>query len=151
MKNIIEIRTHHLLCIPRFYHGGYDEEFTKNMKKICQRIRKNPDIKIKVVIGKLDDLCSKCPHKHGKGCIQSKGVGKWVIIQDKRAAKYLNLKPNSVHVAKDIFNLSMEKVNPQTISKVCEDCINLENCIKVGINNSFRKDLNKKQKSVYKN
>ena len=143
MENIIEIRAHHLLCIPRFYRGGYNEEFAKNMKEICQRIRKNPDTKIKVIVGKLDDICHKCPYKHGKGCIQSKEIGKWVITQDKRVIKFLNIKPNSIHKAKDVFNLSMEKLNPKTIDKVCKDCIFLENCKKVGINNSFRKELNK--------
>ena len=143
MDKPIEIRAHHLLCIPRFYHSGYDKKFAENMKKICQNIRKNPDTKIKVIVSKLDDLCHECPYKSKGGCIQSKKIGKWVISQDKKVAKYLNLKPNSIHKAKDIFNLAMEKVNPKTIGKVCKNCIFLENCKKVGINNSFKKDLNK--------
>ena len=74
MKTPIKIRAHHLLCIPRFYRGGYDELFAKNMKEICQTIRKNPRIKIKVVVGKLDDLCHKCPHESKKGCVQSNKI-----------------------------------------------------------------------------
>ena len=50
MEDIIKIRAHHLLCIPRFYRGGYDEKFARNIKEICQGIRKNPKINIKIVV-----------------------------------------------------------------------------------------------------
>jgi len=139
----ISVRAHHLLCIPRFYHGGYDKKFAGNMKKICMKIRKNPEIKIKIITGKPDDLCDKCPYLYKKECIQSEKIGKWVISQDKKVAKYLKLTPNSIYKAKDIFNLSVKKVNPKTIKFVCKGCIFFDNCIKVRINKSFIKELNK--------
>jgi len=142
-EKIIKIRAHHLACVPRFYHGGYNKKFAENMKKIVRYIRKNPDVKIKILIGKPDALCDECPYKNNKKCIQSQEIGKWVIIQDKRTLKHLKLKENSIHKAKNIFNLSMEKINPKTIKTVCKNCIFLDNCIKVGINKSFQKDLNK--------
>ncbi len=140
------VRAHHLQCIPRFYHGGYNKEFAQNMKKICLDIRKNPNSKIKIVSGKPDDLCKKCPYLFEKECIQSKKIGKWVISQDKKIIKYLKLKPNSIYKVKDVFNLSMEKVNSKNIQNVCKGCIFLKNCVKVGINKSFRKELNRKWK-----
>ncbi|MEE9525433.1 MAG: DUF1284 domain-containing protein [Candidatus Woesearchaeota archaeon] len=143
MQEPIKIRAHHLLCIPRFYRGGYNEEFATNMKKICTIIRKNPDTKIKILMGKPDDLCKKCLYLYKKECVQSKEIGKWVVAQDKKVVKYLKLKPNSIHKSKDVFNLSMDKINRKTIKSVCKDCIFLENCIKVGINKSFMKDINK--------
>ena len=139
----IEIRAHHLLCIPRFYRGGYDEKFAHNMKQICLYIRKHPRVKIKVLVGELDDLCKKCSYKFEGRCVQSEKIGKWVISQDKKVANFLNVKPDSIHKAKGIFNSSLEKVNENTIKSVCEGCIFLSNCMKVGVNNSFRKDLNK--------
>ena len=144
MKEPIEIRAHHLLCIPRFYRGGYDNNFAKNMKEICMQIRKNSSIKIKVIVGNLDDLCMNCHHKFESGCIQSKKIGEWVVSQDKKVAEYLKIKADSIHQAKDIFNLSLEKVNENTIRSICEGCIFLSNCVKVGVNNSFVKELNKK-------
>ena len=143
MENTIEIRVHHLLCIPRFYRGGYDKQFAENMKRISATIRKNPKVRIKTLVGKLDSICMKCPHRYENRCIQSEEIGRWVVSQDKKVAKYLKIKPNSIHTARDIFNLSMDKINDKTIKSVCRDCIFLDNCIKVGINNSFRKDLNK--------
>ncbi len=145
-KNTIKIRAHHLLCIPRFYSGGYDKKFAQNMKKICLKIRKNPKMKIKVIVGKPDDLCDKCPYLYNKNCVQSKEIGKWVVLQDKKILKYLKLKPKSIHKAKDIFNLAINKVNLKNIRQVCKNCIFLENCIKIGVNKSFKRDLNKKNK-----
>ncbi|MFH1607625.1 MAG: DUF1284 domain-containing protein [archaeon] len=146
MNHPLNIRTHHLLCIPRFYRGGYDKEFEDNMKKICIQIRKDPNTKIKVIVGKPDNLCEKCPYLFEGRCVQSPKIGKWVTLIDKRVCKYLNLKPNSVHKAEDIFNLSIDKVNSKTIKRVCKDCIFLDNCIKVGMNKSFQRELIKKKK-----
>ena len=143
METPIEIRAHHLACIPRFYHGGYDKRFADNMKRVCTTIRKNPEVKIKVIIGKLDALCMECPHRYRDGCIQSSKIGKWVLKQDRKTAKHLGIESNSVRKARDVFNLSMEKINNETIGSVCRNCIFLENCIKVGINNSFRMDLSR--------
>ena len=144
MKYSIEIRAHHLLCIPRFYHGGYDHDFATNMKTVCQYIRKNPLSDVKVLIAKPDVLCLKCPYLLESKCVQSKEIGRWVESQDRKVAQYLGLKHGQILIAKDAFNLSMERVNEKTIEFICSGCIFLDNCIKVGINNSFRKELNKK-------
>lgn len=143
MKMPIKIRAHHLLCIPRFYRGGYDARFAENMKKICQKIRKNPDVNMKILVDKPDDLCKECLHWQVNKCIQSKEIGRWIVPQDKKIVKYLKLKPNSIHIAKDVFNLSIDKINSKNIRKICKGCIFLDNCIKVGINSAFKKDLNK--------
>jgi hypothetical protein len=141
---MIKIRAHHLLCIPRFYGGGYDRAFGKNMRSICMKIRRNPRVRIRAVAGEPDDLCARCPHRHERGCVQSEEIGRWVVSQDEKVANYLGLKPGSVHAAKDVLNLSMDKVNGKTIRSVCKGCIFLDNCVRVGINSSFRKDLNRK-------
>jgi len=148
MERQLNVRAHHLLCIPRFYSGGYDKKFAENMKNICSAIRKNPRAKVKLLIGKLDCLCKKCPYGHNGKCTQPGGMGKWVVLQDKKVAKYFKLKPNSAYAAKTAFNLSMNEVTDKTIKSVCKGCIFLDNCIKVGINNSFRNDLNRKSNLV---
>lgn len=143
MVKMIKIRAHHLLCIPRFYGGGYNKVFGENLKRICFKIRKNPNIKIKV-IKECDDICAKCPYKKDNICKKTPKLNKWIIIKDKKVLKKLKIKENSIHKAKDIFNLSMEKVNNKNIKNICKGCAFLKNCIKVGINKSFKKDLNKK-------
>ncbi len=138
---MLKIRAHHLLCIPRYYSGGYNKKFADNMKKICLLIRKNLDIKIKI-IRKCDDLCAKCPNRKGNICVQTPTMQKWVLGHDKKILNYLKLKENLIYKAKDIFNLSMNKIDLD-IAKICNTCIFVKNCFKVGINNSFRQDLNK--------
>lgn len=143
MKTQLNIRAHHLLCIPRFYSGGYNKEFGKNLKEVCFYIRENPDSKIKV-LKTCDDVCDKCPYKKDNICKKTPKLNYWIIAQDNKVLKRLRLKNNSVHKAKDVFNISMEKINSDDVKSICMGCIFLDNCIKVGINNSFRKDLNKK-------
>ncbi len=140
-----EIRAHHLLCIPRFYGGGYDKEFGENLKKICFEIRKNPDMKIKVT-NKCDDICAQCPYKKDGICKKTPKFNYWILKHDSRTLKKLKLKEDSIHKAKDVFNLSMDKVNNSNIMEVCKGCVFLKNCIKVGINNSFKKEINRKIK-----
>lgn len=140
---MLKIRAHHLLCIPRYYHGGYNKKFAKQHKKVCLLIRKNPDLKIKI-LKEVDDLCLKCPHRKGKSCCKSSlENNKDVIDTDKRVFKKLKLKNNSIHIAKDVFNLSMDKITVKTLKKICSPCNMLESCLKSNINNKFKKELNK--------
>lgn len=138
----LRIRAHHILCIPRFYGGGYDKVFGENLKRICLVIRKNPDIKIEVV-RKCDDICEKCPHKKNNICKKTPKLNYWIISQDNKVLKKSRLKENSVHMAKDVFNLSMDKIDSEILKDICKGCVFLENCLRVGINKSFRKEINK--------
>lgn len=138
----MKIRAHHLLCIPRFYSGGYNKTYAENLKKICFYIRKHPNTKIKV-IKKCDDICAKCPYKKGGICKRLPKLNKLILLQDEKVLKKLKIKENSIHKAKNIFNLSIKNVNSKNIKNLCKRCTFLENCIKVGINNSFKKDLDK--------
>ncbi len=138
-----KIRAHHLLCIPRFYGGGYNKKFGENMKKICSYIRKHPNTKIKV-LKKCDDLCAKCPHKKNNICKKTSKINYWILSQDNKVLKKLKLKENSIHKAKDVFNLSMKNVGNKDVKNICQGCPFLNNCLKVGINNSFRRNINKK-------
>ena len=142
MTRIIKIRPHHLLCIPRFYSGGYNKEFGENLKNICFEIRKHPNLKIKLSKG-CDDICKKCPYKKDNICKKTPELNYWILRQDDKVLKKLKIKDNSVYKAKDIFNFSMDNVTSQNIKDICKGCVFLKNCIKVGINNSFKNDLNK--------
>ena len=140
MKEIIKLRPHHLLCIPRFYGGGYNKEFGKNLKRICFFIIKNPNITIKVS-KECDDICKKCPHKRDNICKKTPKLNYWILRQDTKVLNKLKLEDNSTHKAKNIFNLSIDNINSKDVKDICGGCVFLNNCIKVGINNSFKKDL----------
>lgn len=135
---MITLRAHHLLCIPHFYSGGYNKEFGDNMKKIVQQIRKNPNTKIKVVKD-CDDLCDACPYKKENRCGKTPKINKWILRKDDIVLKELSIKPNSIHTARDIFGRSSD-VN---IASTCKGCVFFRNCMKVGVNKSFVRDLKK--------
>jgi hypothetical protein len=140
---MIKIRAHHLLCIPRYYSGGYDKAFAARHKKVCMSIRKNPEQKVKVIKG-LDCLCAKCPYKKGNICQCPIGNAR-VLKLDDIAIKKIGVRKNSAYKSKDIFNLSINKV--PSIRGICNICENYKWCLegkrKGGINNSFKIDLNK--------
>jgi len=140
---MLKIRGHHLLCIPRYYHGGYSKAFACRHKKVCMMIRKNPSLKIKLV-ERCDDLCSKCPFDIHSVCMKStRGDNDSVLSLDNIVFKKLGLKKNSIHIAKDIFNKSINKI--KSVKGMCNDCSYYKSCIKNNaINNAFVRDLNRK-------
>jgi len=69
-----------------------------------------------------------------------------VIEHDKNVLRKLKINENSVHTAKCIFNLSMDKI--PSVKEMCKECYTYyKSCTSgnngTGINNSFRNDLNK--------
>ena len=142
---MLKIRAHHLLCIPRYYSKGYNKEFAKRHKEVCMSIRENPSQKIKI-LRKLDNLCAKCPHKKGNACAKTPDGQNHVMWLDAQVLKRLGIKENSVHVARDIFNLSMDKI--PNVKGICGKCSTYyKSCIggkdHTGINNSFKEDIQK--------
>ena len=133
----IKLRPHHLLCIPRYYRGGYVAE---TMKKICSNIRKKSNTKIKVV-KKTDDVCTGCLHLKKDFCNKRPKINKYILIQDEMVLKKLNVKENSVHKAKDIFNHSVNEITNEDLKEICNGCDFLESCLKWGPNKSFVKDI----------
>lgn len=67
----------------------------------------------------------------------------WILEHDNRVLKKLKIKKNSVMTAKDIFNLSINKINAQEIKSICKGCGFQDDCIKWGFNKSFIRDINK--------
>lgn len=142
MKKPMKIRAHHLLCIPRFYGGGYTKEFGSNLKEICMKIRHNPAANIKVII-ECDDICEKCLYKKDDVCKKTPKLNEWILRKDTAVLDKLKIKQNSIHKAKDLFNYAMNTVASKNVAEICKGCVFLRNCLKVGINNAFRKELNK--------
>ena len=144
---IINLKPHHLVCIPRYFSkGGYNKKYSQNFNKICKLIRKNPNIKIKI-IKKCDDICKQCPYKKDNICKKIQDINYLINIQDNRVLKTLRIKNNSIHKAKDIFNLSINKINNKNLKKHCKikyGCEFLKPCLKYNFNKSFIKDINKK-------
>lgn len=138
----MNIRGHHLLCIPRFKGGGYDRKFGKNLFKIQKRIRKNPNIKIKI-IKSCDEVCRLCPYNSRNKCSKKPNLEYLIRAQDKKVIRKLGIRENKRWKARSIFGLSIEKIKNKELKKICGDCEFLKFCLKYGLNQSFVNDLKK--------
>ena len=58
----MDIRYHHLLCLPRFEGKGYSADFCKNMANVKKRYN-NEKI---TLVEHCDEICSHCPNNKGK-------------------------------------------------------------------------------------
>lgn len=57
---MMELRAHHLLCLPMYQGHGYSEGFCGHMTKMLERIR-TTDGPIRV-LASPDEICAGCPH-----------------------------------------------------------------------------------------
>lgn len=136
----MNIRGHHLLCLPRVKGGGYSKKFSENFFRIQKRIRKNPDAEIKIVRS-CDEICHVCPFEKKNKCAKEKSSNYWVRVQDNKVIKKLKIKENEKWKAGDIFNLSFKKIKDRELRDICRGCQFLKSCLKHGPNRSFIKDL----------
>ena len=63
----MNLRPHHLLCIPKFTGHGYNADFTAHMKSIVSELTEHPNTRITVTQG-CDDLCKMCPNNINGVC-----------------------------------------------------------------------------------
>ena len=141
----MNIRAHHLVCIPRFKGGGYSKKFRENLFSIQKRIRKNPDIEIKITRS-CDEICHTCPFKKGNKCLKKKSSNYWIRVQDNKIIKKLNIKENKKWRARDVFNQSIKKIKNKELKKICGECEFLKFCLKYNLNKSFIDDLKENDK-----
>jgi hypothetical protein len=101
---------------------GYDEKFIKGMAKVIQKIRENPNLRIKL-IEKCDDICHTCPFNL-KGFCKNVAIGseKKVREKDRQIARRLNLKNEVVLTIKEVLDSIKEKIKPDDLSVICKDC-----------------------------
>ena len=69
----MELRYHHILCLPRFEGKGYSNDFCKNMQKIKDRYEKQEV----TFVEHCDDVCSCCPNNENGSCKEEEKVKKY--------------------------------------------------------------------------
>ncbi len=70
----MNIRYHHLMCIPRFKGKGYNEKFCVNMKKVQDYINGGGKFNF---IEHCDDICAHCPNMAGEICKDEEQVKRY--------------------------------------------------------------------------
>ncbi len=138
---MLELRAHHLLCLSRFNEDvWYNKEYEENFKKIFSKILEEPN-QIVNIKDSCDDVCQKCPHINMNDKICNKPskykISHWIRVQDNKTMRLIRIKPNSVHKARDIFKLVIDKVGDEQLRKICKGCEYLDNCIRDSFNKSI--------------
>ena len=91
----MELRYHHLLCLPRFEGEGYSNDFCKNMANIKKRYN-NEKI---TLVEHCDEVCAHCPNNKCGKCEDEEKVKKY----DKKVKELISLgkKPTPKEVCSD--------------------------------------------------
>ena len=121
----ITLRAHHLLCIKGFQGYGYDENFTKNMKKINTQRKNNKTIVI--LKNEKDDICNKCPNLNNNLC-ENKNQNEKIVKMDNEVLKRLD--KNKTYNSVDLFNQIDELFNTEeSVDNICFECMWHDKCL----------------------
>lgn len=130
--NTLTIRGHHLFCL--LGPLGTGKSAHKTLGPVALKIRANPKVPIKVVVG-ADDICSPCKwwdHDRGlctKDLVKYPNENQDMVTSDKNAIRTLGLKPGDAMSADELFRLIQRKVTKKVfVEKVCVACRLVDKC-----------------------
>lgn len=107
MNEIIHLRPHHALCSQFFTGHGYSPSFVEHMTDILDRLDKE---NLTVTFVKhCDDICSCCPKRGGKHCINESHV----LEHDRQCMEEYGI---SIHESR-----SWEEIKQTVLGKIKED------------------------------
>lgn len=93
MLSDISLRGHHLLCMQHFKGLGYSPEFVENMSTLVDRLRREPDLIVHLVVAP-DDVCQPCPNlRHGSCHSDGRNDEASRMAQDRAVLEGLGLEP----------------------------------------------------------
>lgn len=113
---MIKLRGHHIFCLLGYRGMGYSAEYTENMTKIHDVLRKRPDTLIQITKGP-DYLCAKFPKGQPYHC-KDKGI----YVRDAEILRKLALKVSDVLPWREVERRIRLHVVPDDIVVVCETC-----------------------------
>ena len=112
------LRAHHGMCLTFFKGNGYNREFVINMTIIQDRLRKNPDLKVKIV-NYTEDICKACPENINGKC---KNFEK-VLNYDNKFLEYCGIKSGTILPFCKFEKLVNNKILIPGIRKqICGNC-----------------------------
>jgi hypothetical protein len=143
----IKIRAHHLICLTRKYAtkgGWYDKKLYNYVQGLIRNIRENPNQKIEIK-ARCDDICKRCLNIKASKCNKASkyNIVHWIKVMDNKTIRLLKIKSDKKYKAKDLFNMAGEEIKNKDIKNICKGCEFMPYCIKLSINKSFIRDINK--------
>lgn len=116
MKDMIEIRAHHGMCLSYFEGKGYSNDFVSHMSDIQKELEKNPKVRIK---NRTDEICRCCPNKKEDICETEEKVNAY----DNQVMDLCGLKLGE-EMNWNFFRLLVEEkiLHANKREEICGDC-----------------------------
>ena len=113
----ILLRPHHLLCTQGFEGKGYDGRFTANMTEITDRLRRDPDTRVRIVFS-TDDICAACPNKIRDGVCRDDDK---VLSYDKMVLERFGVGEKDYEYVALIAEID-KMITPEIMDEICGSC-----------------------------
>ena len=111
----INLRPHHLLCIPGYKGHGYSKEFEANMEKVVNSL--NQGTKVKITVGN-DDICRSCLNPSSNICHSN-----FVNKLDSSVMNLLGLSEGDMVDYKETIQGLRAKIDADYHRQICSECI----------------------------
>lgn len=118
MENCINLRAHHLLCLPGYKGNAYSKTHSNSWDEVSVALKTNPDMQVKIIEGK-DTLCKKCPNDGSNG---SKCNEKTLNIVDEKVKQILDLKDNVIYKFSELTDKLKAVMTPEKHKEFCGSC-----------------------------
>jgi hypothetical protein len=129
---VITIRGHHLFDMLGALGTGKSSH--KTLGPVAQKVRSNPKVPIRVVVG-VDDICSPCEWWDHEKARCKRGLDKYPkdnensMTSDKNAIRVLGLKAGESMPADKLYLLIRERINKKVFAEqVCVACRLVDKC-----------------------
>ena len=114
-----DFRAHHILCTSLYEGKGYSGAFCRNMTRVVNLLRGNPDIPLRLVAG-ADLICADCPNHDGAGhCTQN---GNHVAEKDRDLIALLRLKEGDNYTYRQLSQRAREYLTESFFEASCGNC-----------------------------
>lgn len=118
MKNYIELRAHHLLCLPGYKGHAYNKEHSNSWARVSQSLKQYPDIRVKIVSGR-DTLCTTCPNNE---TAKSRCNETILALLDNKVKMLLNLTENITYRYEELQKALKEIMTVKKHETLCGSC-----------------------------
>ncbi len=119
MNEILNLRAHHLLCLPGYEGKGYDGQHKTSWDTISEQLKEHPDTFVRITDGK-DDLCKNCPNavgKNGKRCNSD-----FLATLDEKVKGLLNIATGTIMTWQEYMQKVFSIMNKDNHKELCGKC-----------------------------
>ncbi|MGN0014443.1 MAG: DUF1284 domain-containing protein [Candidatus Gastranaerophilaceae bacterium] len=119
MTEILNLRAHHLLCLPGYEGKGYDGAHKTSWDTVSEQLKEHPDTFVRIIDGK-DDLCKNCPNAKGVNGIKCNAG--FLSKLDEKVKDMLFLKTGLVLTWNQLMERVYAIMNKDNHKEVCGNC-----------------------------